>query len=62
MSKDFDHVLRLLLNRYTLRCATYSLGGFKEGVLTAVDELARWQKVCCWFLSFWILDHGLRRE
>ena len=30
---------------FTLRWATYSLGGFKEGMsLTVVDELARWQK------------------
>jgi hypothetical protein len=37
--------LRLLLRGYTLRWATYSDGGFKEGVsLTVVDELARWQK------------------
>jgi len=34
-----------LLKGYTLRWATYSQGGFKEGVsLTVVDELARWQK------------------
>jgi Glycosyl transferase family group 2 len=37
-------LLRLLLNGYTLRWATYSLGGFKEGVSLTVDELARWQK------------------
>ena len=45
VSEDFDMALRLLLNSYTLRWATYSKGGFKEGVsLTVVDELARWQK------------------
>jgi cellulose synthase/poly-beta-1,6-N-acetylglucosamine synthase-like glycosyltransferase len=45
VSEDFDLALRLLLNGYTLRWATYSNGGFKEGVsLTVVDELARWQK------------------
>jgi len=45
VSEDFDLALRLLLHGYTLRWATYSLGGFKEGVsLTIVDELARWQK------------------
>ncbi|RDB23122.1 Glucans biosynthesis glucosyltransferase H [Hypsizygus marmoreus] len=45
VSEDFDMALRLLLNGYTLRWATYSNGGFKEGVsLTVVDELARWQK------------------
>ena len=45
VSEDFDMALRLLLNSYTLRWATYSKGEFKEGVsLTVVDELARWQK------------------
>ncbi|KAJ3715235.1 glycosyl transferase family group 2-domain-containing protein [Lentinula guzmanii] len=45
VSEDFDLALRLLLKGYTLRWATYSQGGFKEGVsLTVVDELARWQK------------------
>lgn len=45
VSEDFDMALRLLLKGYTLRWATYSNGGFKEGVsLTVVDELARWQK------------------
>ncbi|KAG7090061.1 hypothetical protein E1B28_011678 [Marasmius oreades] len=45
VSEDFDLALRLLLKGYTLRWATYSNGGFKEGVsLTIVDELARWQK------------------
>ncbi|KAG6864651.1 hypothetical protein C0991_008068 [Blastosporella zonata] len=45
VSEDFDLALRLLLKEYTLRWATYSEGGFKEGVsLTIVDELARWQK------------------
>jgi len=45
VSEDFNMALRLLLNGYTLRWATYSNGGFKEGVsLTVVDELARWQK------------------
>ncbi|KAF7335514.1 hypothetical protein MVEN_02205200 [Mycena venus] len=45
VSEDFDLALRLLLGGYTLRWATYSEGGFKEGVsLTVVDELARWQK------------------
>ncbi len=43
VSEDFDLALRLLLRGYTLRWATYSNGGFKEGVsLTVVDELARW--------------------
>ncbi|KAK7055869.1 glycosyl transferase family group 2-domain-containing protein [Favolaschia claudopus] len=45
VSEDFDLALRLLLGGYTLRWATYSEGGFKEGVsLTVVDEMARWQK------------------
>jgi hypothetical protein len=45
VSEDFNMALRLLLKGYTLRWATYSEGGFKEGVsLTIVDELARWQK------------------
>ncbi|KAG6835037.1 hypothetical protein H0H93_005422 [Arthromyces matolae] len=45
VSEDFGLVLRLLLKQYTLRWATYSEGGFKEGVsLTIQDELARWQK------------------
>ena len=58
VSEDFDLALRLLLHGYTLRWATYSLGGFKEGVsLTVVDELARWQKYAYgesffFFLSF----------
>ncbi|KAF5341570.1 hypothetical protein D9758_014054 [Tetrapyrgos nigripes] len=45
VSEDFNQALRLLLKGYNLRWATYSNGGFKEGVsLTVVDELARWQK------------------
>ncbi|TFK67105.1 hypothetical protein BDN72DRAFT_871402 [Pluteus cervinus] len=45
VSEDFNMALRLLLTGYTLRWATYSDGGFKEGVsLTVVDELNRWQK------------------
>ena len=67
VSEDFDLALRLLLHGYTLRWATYSLGGFKEGVsLTIVDELARWQKyaygeggILSFFIPssfFWSLD------
>ena len=53
VSEDFDLALRLLLHGYTLRWATYSLGGFKEGVsLTVVDELARWQKYAYGEVSF----------
>jgi membrane glycosyltransferase len=45
VSEDFDIALRLQLKGYTIRWATYSDGGFKEGVsLTADDELNRWQK------------------
>jgi cellulose synthase/poly-beta-1,6-N-acetylglucosamine synthase-like glycosyltransferase len=45
VSEDF--VMTLCLNRtgYITRWATYSKGGFKEGVsLTCDDELNRWQK------------------
>lgn len=45
VSEDFDMALRLQLKGYTIRWATYSEGGFKEGVsLTCDDELNRWQK------------------
>ncbi|KAF9231781.1 glycosyl transferase family group 2-domain-containing protein [Melanogaster broomeanus] len=45
VSEDFDMALRLQLKSYTIRWATYSQGGFKEGVsLTVDDELNRWQK------------------
>jgi len=45
VSEDFDMALRLQLKRYVIRWATYSHGGFKEGVsLTCDDELSRWQK------------------
>ncbi len=45
VSEDFDMALRLLLRGYDIRWATYSNGGFKEGVsLTVDDELNRWQK------------------
>jgi len=45
VSEDFDMALRLLLRGYIIRWATYSKGGFKEGVsLTVDDELNRWQK------------------
>ncbi|KAI9457224.1 glycosyl transferase family group 2-domain-containing protein [Lactarius psammicola] len=45
VSEDFDMALRLMLRGYTIRWATYSEGGFKEGVsLTIDDELNRWQK------------------
>ncbi|THG96109.1 hypothetical protein EW026_g5663 [Hermanssonia centrifuga] len=45
VSEDFDMALRLQLKGYIIRWATYSDGGFKEGVsLTVEDELNRWQK------------------
>lgn len=45
VSEDFDIALRMMLNGCTLRWATHSNGGFKEGVsLTVDDELNRWQK------------------
>ncbi|KAJ7905080.1 glycosyl transferase family group 2-domain-containing protein [Mycena leptocephala] len=45
VSEDFDMALRLLLRGYIIRWATYSQGGFKEGVSLTVDnELDRWQK------------------
>lgn len=43
VSEDFDMALRLQLGGYIVRWASYSEGGFKEGVsLTADDELNRW--------------------
>ncbi|KAF8551621.1 hypothetical protein OG21DRAFT_1417653 [Imleria badia] len=45
VSEDFDMALRLQLRGYIIRWASYSKGGFKEGVsLTVDDELNRWQK------------------
>ncbi|KAL7277979.1 hypothetical protein ACG7TL_007932 [Trametes sanguinea] len=45
VSEDFDMALRLQLKNYIIRWASYSEGGFKEGVsLTCDDELNRWQK------------------
>ncbi|KZV89656.1 hypothetical protein EXIGLDRAFT_740933 [Exidia glandulosa HHB12029] len=45
VSEDFDMALRLQLTGYSIRWATYSHDGFKEGVsLTVDDELNRWQK------------------
>lgn len=45
VSEDFDMALRLQLKGYIIRWASYSNGGFKEGVsLTCDDELNRWQK------------------
>ncbi|KAL2152574.1 hypothetical protein VTH82DRAFT_5758 [Thermothelomyces myriococcoides] len=45
VSEDFDLSLRLQIAGYTLRYASYTGDGFKEGVsLTVYDELARWEK------------------
>jgi len=45
VSEDFDMSLRLQMNGFIVRLATYHNGGFKEGVsLTVYDELARWEK------------------
>lgn len=45
VSEDFDMSLRLQMENFTVRLATYHEGGFKEGVsLTVYDELARWEK------------------
>ncbi|ORY19790.1 glycosyl transferase family group 2-domain-containing protein [Clohesyomyces aquaticus] len=45
VSEDFDVSLRLQINNFVVRLATYHDGGFKEGVsLTVYDELARWEK------------------
>lgn len=45
VSEDFDMALRLQLKGYSIRWASYSNGGFKEGVsLTCDDELNRWEK------------------
>ncbi|GLB41071.1 putative glycosyltransferase family 2 protein [Lyophyllum shimeji] len=45
VSEDFDLALRLMGKGYIVRWATYSKGGFKEGVSLSVDdELNRWQK------------------
>lgn len=45
VSEDFDMALRLQCAGYSLRYASYTGEGFKEGVsLTVYDELARWEK------------------
>lgn len=45
VSEDFDMSLRLQLQGYVVRWATYSNLGYLEGVsLTPSDELNRWQK------------------
>jgi cellulose synthase/poly-beta-1,6-N-acetylglucosamine synthase-like glycosyltransferase len=45
VSEDFDISLRLQIQGFIVRLASYHNGGFKEGVsLTVYDELARWEK------------------
>ncbi|POY70489.1 hypothetical protein BMF94_6557 [Rhodotorula taiwanensis] len=45
VSEDFDCAMRMLVAGYDVRWATYSNGGFQEGVsLSADDEINRWQK------------------
>ncbi|KAK4458722.1 glucans biosynthesis glucosyltransferase H [Cladorrhinum samala] len=45
VSEDFEMSMRLQVAGYTLRYASYTGDGFKEGVsLTVYDELARWEK------------------
>ncbi|KAH8113145.1 glycosyl transferase family group 2-domain-containing protein [Phellopilus nigrolimitatus] len=64
VSEDFDMALRLQLKGYSIRWASYSNGGFKEGVsLTCDDELNRWQKYAygCNELIFNPLIHWWRR-
>ncbi|EJD37769.1 hypothetical protein AURDEDRAFT_116681 [Auricularia subglabra TFB-10046 SS5] len=64
VSEDFDIALRLQLQGYCIRWATYSHGGFKEGVsLTVDDELNRWQKYSygCSELMFNPLRYWLTR-
>jgi cellulose synthase/poly-beta-1,6-N-acetylglucosamine synthase-like glycosyltransferase len=45
VSEDFDMALRLQIEGYQLRYASYFGDGFQEGVsLTVYDELTRWEK------------------
>lgn len=45
VSEDFDMALRLQVEGYIVRMASWSGDGFKEGVsLTIYDELTRWEK------------------
>ncbi|KAF2740977.1 hypothetical protein EJ04DRAFT_539688 [Polyplosphaeria fusca] len=45
VSEDFDMSLRLQVNGFIIRLASWAGEGFKEGVsLTVYDELARWEK------------------
>ncbi|KAK4670264.1 uncharacterized protein QC763_210170 [Podospora pseudopauciseta] len=59
VSEDFEMALRLQVAGYTLRYASYTGDGFKEGVsLTVYDELARWEKYA--FGCNELLFHPLR--
>lgn len=59
VSEDFDISLRLRIAGYVIRFATYSNGGFKEGVsLTLQDEISRWQKYA-WGCSELLFNPGL---
>jgi hypothetical protein len=59
VSEDFDMSLRLQVAGYSLRYASYTGGGFQEGVsLTVYDELARWEKYA--FGCNELLFHPLR--
>jgi hypothetical protein len=45
VSEGFDMALRLQMRGFIIQWATYSEGGFKEGVSLMIDdELNRWQK------------------
>ena len=45
VSEDFDMSLRLQYENWTIRFASYTGEGFKEGVsLTIYDEITRWEK------------------
>ncbi|KAK0652206.1 glycosyl transferase family group 2-domain-containing protein [Cercophora newfieldiana] len=59
VSEDFDMSLRLQVAGYSLRFASYTGEGFKEGVsLTVYDELARWEKYA--YGSSELLFHPVR--
>ncbi|KAK4453763.1 glycosyl transferase family group 2-domain-containing protein [Podospora aff. communis PSN243] len=59
VSEDFDMALRLQVAGYSLRFASYTGDGFKEGVsLTVYDELARWEKYA--YGSSELLFHPVR--
>ncbi|WWD07950.1 hypothetical protein V865_006058 [Kwoniella europaea PYCC6329] len=60
VSEDFDQALRCQMKGWSLRWASYSNGGFQEGVsLTADDELNRWQKYA--YGCSELLFHPLRK-